>query len=88
MTKQEILQKAIEKAVKNGYDPDRQIINILIEQELSAAFIFNHNFAKAFFGEQNMYVCECCPNRPCWEIALQEMVISEDPILYLEQYLK
>src|SRR2546425_784371 len=80
MTNKEILQKAIEKAKKNGFDIETEY---LVQQTINPHFknsrpfveirlknglhytggveevIFNHDFAKAFWGEkENMYVCE------------------------------
>lgn len=52
--------------------------------------IFSHDFAKAFFGDESIN------KRPgefpgdyvsAWEYYLQEMVLEEDPILYLNEYL-
>ena len=62
--------------------------------------IYNHDFAKAFWGED--IVCLNC-GKPCkpyehccndnnetlkaWEYHLREMVIQENPIKYLEKFL-
>lgn len=65
--------------------------------------IFSHDFAKAFWGiqehegfefEQDSY-CNICRDtidenaHPefCWQYHLQRMVLEEDPIKYLEQFL-
>jgi len=87
--KQEILDKAIDRAKKNGwqhpYHPD---------VEYCFELIFNHDFAKALWGELTYYPyenqpgcpmdCEYCYNKlKVWEYHLQQLAISEDPIKYL-----
>lgn len=88
MTNEEILKKAIEKAEKNDYKcPDVQGYYFEI--------IYSHEFAKAFWGEEikhehfkftdgKEHNCGC---DTWWEYHLQKMVISEDPIKYLEAFL-
>lgn len=64
--------------------------------------IFNHDFAKAFWGEPMCTQCKHtdldCPNhhsncdtgvydREPWKYHLQQMVLVEDPIKYLKAYL-
>lgn len=64
--------------------------------------IFDPNFAKAFFGEVEMCGenesgeiphsleecrCEYRDLRPAWEHYLQQMVLEEDPILYLSKFI-
>lgn len=66
MKQETILKKAIEKAVKNGWNNGSLIDwSITWEQRVNPdervyyAFIFSHSFAKAFWGEENMcIVCE------------------------------
>ena len=95
MKAEEILKKAIDKAEENGFDGDGY--------ELSMPFniIFQHDFAKAFWGtdHHSWYhgKCEDCsiffneiPNQfrgHCWQYYLQQMVLEEDPIKYLEKFL-
>lgn len=43
-------------------------------------FIFNHNFAKALFGEDSLI--DHAPGQ-LWRYHLQQSVISKDPITYL-----
>lgn len=125
MKKEEILKKAIEKAVKvgngfgfglalgkyevhtrygylDGKETDEPYIlqistNGMMEREIAwQAIVFRHDFAKAFWGEKiycpdEMYAnhlngkCEKCLSG--WKHHLKQMVISEDPISYLEKYL-
>lgn len=114
MTHQEkILQKAIEKAEKNGYRGfslvDKEAIVYIPHAQLWQykkspynvyvslyTIIFSHYFAKAFFGEG--FTCQVhdhprlptnnnCDHIPAWQYHLQQMVILEDPILYLERFI-
>lgn len=59
MTNDEILDKAVEKAKKNGYDClDFDEVEYIVWQE----HIFDHDFCKAFFGEENseFIICNDC----------------------------
>ena len=100
MTNEEILKKAIEKAVWSGFNngkfPDTFDENIgrIGYQEF---IVFRHDFAKAFWGGEVCYkpnttkdvgsytIVEFEP--PAWQRHLQQMVLEEDPIKYLEQFL-
>jgi len=104
MSDQEILKKAIEKAKKNGYDfwGNNQC-------NKCDRFIFTKDFAKAFWGEKDMWKetkCDCggvdfhlggfdmhhegcsrtLANRG-YKFHLGQMVLEENPIKYLEQFL-
>lgn len=48
MKKEEILRKVLRKAVKNGMDESL----IIFPDNNGAEHIFNHDFAKAFWGEE------------------------------------
>lgn len=131
MTNEEILKKAIEKAVKSGYKKDfvkqhnaflksivkeeRDSFRTAIEQILNEYdgyeahdiehLIFSHDFAKAFWGEESYQFKEIIPHDAeyfnekeelvgqamqallSWEYHLQQMVLEEDPIKYLEKFL-
>lgn len=113
MKNKDILKKVFEKAIKNGYKPywlgeywgKNEFIFVIGSDDRWFKVIFSHDFAKALFGEQEDWKCDCgfyghwdhsCPtpdgmqvqNRmPAWVYHLQEMVVSEDPIKYLEQFL-
>ena len=95
MTNQEIIKKAIEKASKNGF----KLKNKHLEETSYGAdynifsIIFSHDFAKALFGEEiiKMSVGDSMgiTHQMLWKsylYELQQMVISEDPIKYLGQY--
>lgn len=92
-----ILSKAIEKAIAGGWKPNIDAQDFLDgEQFTEEGFIFNHDFAKALWGE---YKPEEIPiGRPAdgkypdnlthrglrkWQYHLQQMVIADDPIKYL-----
>ena len=54
-------------------------------------FIFSHDFAKAFWGETEYETTPLSENRYLkklgWKEHLQQMVLEEEPILYLEKFL-
>jgi len=58
------------------------------------AIIFSHDFAKAFWGEKD-YRTETVGeldarrnhNKLCWEYHLQKMVLTKEPLRYLEKFL-
>lgn len=99
MTNEQILRKAIEKALLNGMHKNRREgdtkysggarIDEYINDIWDKFDIFSHDFAKSFFGEE--------PNiddfeqhelgTPAWQCALQEMALEEDRIQYLKQFL-
>jgi hypothetical protein len=86
-----IIKEAIYKAVANGWEHDLDENNIaafliLASRDLpTSAFglIYNHNFAKALWGDEQHLVEEVY--QPDWEYHLQQMVISDDPIAYLSE---
>lgn len=96
MTDQEILQKAIKKAVKNGWDYKYRGFNYAYDS-LSKhpytleGFIFSHDFAKAFFNGTGFGVAtdefQSKMSKLGWRWHLQQMVLEENPIKYLEKYL-
>jgi len=90
MTNEQILQKAIEKAVKNGMSTRGFKLEEMIESWTE--FIFFPNFAKAFWGEGKVYSSDFTdkltmvePTR--WKYELSNMVLEEEPLKYLEKYL-
>lgn len=74
-----------------------------IELYIARAMFMNHNFAKAFWGEEEIYsgtsvkLCPECERKECermvkeakprWEYELQQMVLEENPLKYLEEFL-
>lgn len=111
MTDEEILQKAIEKAESNGYRKFAVIISTAAVYRL----LFSHDFAKAFWGDEEVsvegegetlthFLKRYQPSYdekskirdwhdgeltivPRWKYYLKEMVLEEDPIKYLENFL-
>ena len=73
-----ILRKAIEKAVEGGYkwiEPDEMNSEdyIIGTFDMSKEY-FSHSFAKAFFLDK-------------WREMLQNMVLEEEPLKFLEKWL-
>lgn len=90
MKNEEILKKAIEKAIKNGLNDWGEFEDIIwgVDNVICIKFfkrifssyeelIYNNNFAKAFFQDFVLM----------WEDYLQNMVLEKDPIKYLEKFL-
>ena len=121
MSDKEILTKAIEKAIKNGWklpeftDAPWEVVelgddSVILEYgdsygmlELSMPeIIFSHDFAKAFFGCEEIELAnpDWCDSLPVcdediehdtqisWEYHLQQMVINENPLQYLKDYME
>lgn len=100
MTDKEILSKSIDKALTNGFkfsdgNWDKIInngftdiaITIYITTEVYKIIIFNHSFAKAFWGEERIIDHLGINGMPKWEIHLQQMVLEEEPLKYLKRFL-
>lgn len=75
MTNEIILHKVIEKA---GWDWGEGIVEDTIKMNNYYRYIFSHQFAKAFWHSED---------RNNWKWHLQEMVVREEPIKYLEKFL-
>ena len=100
MNKEKILKKAIEKAEKNGYPKELskwlKSNSNLTDLMIYSQFIFDHDFAKEFWGEDKQCnVKEYFEGEDKvsyelyeWQYHLQQMVLEENPILYLEQFLE
>ena len=52
--------------------------------------VLSHDFARAFWGIVPYLHsrCTCHPSMPMWKYHLQQMVLQEDPVKYLEQFLQ
>lgn len=102
MTNEQILKQAISKAEKNGFSYtawEDKIIQIRIALDINweehlvsiaPCLIFDPEFCKAFFGEEFVEVeilAGTC-GYVAWKYYLQIMVIEDDPIKYLEQFIK
>lgn len=89
--KQQILEKAIQKAIDGGYDKQyaQEILDLLDEGADHEAFVrgvvFHQEFAKALWSgirpENGFGQVED------WQYHLKQMVIAEDPIKYLGENL-
>lgn len=102
MTNEEILKNAIKKAIQNGYheyqgngfirwigEADESYCTFL-SSEGPCDLIFSHDFAKAFWGEEirnGVKLEDRIVSAPEWKYHLQQMVLEEDPIKYLEKFL-
>lgn len=116
MTDQQILDKAIKKAIRGGFKPldikdeDFNLFGTQTGDGLTEAvfnryeppslftLIFNHDFAKALWGESKEINSSKefdykrtghgfnKPRTLGWQYHLQQMVIAEDPIKYLGEH--
>lgn len=98
MNNENILKKAIEKAIKNGWEEGKEIIlddilrmpDYYTSWDVIATIIFSHSFAKAFWGEETIehqVVRGYNVDVPIWELELQQMVLEKEPLRYLEKFL-
>lgn len=106
MTHQQILTKAIQKAIDGGWYHEyisdlnwssRDLSGWLLDLGNYPSVIFNHDFAKALFGEEEPamgyrrdaggYRVFGQPTTLGWKYHLQQMVIADDPIKYLGEHL-
>lgn len=108
MSNKEILERAIQKAIDGGWmrgraAEDINFDSLIHDKVLVTSIIFNHDFAKALWGEELTHlhngkkvmwrkdlpegVVETTFARPKYEYHLQQMVIAEDPIEYLGKHL-
>ena len=91
MKNKQILQKATDRAFENGWgEPykmdwgSEEAKNLWLESILEHYYevIFSHDFAKAFWGEE----LNGWPPMN-WESHLQQMVLEEEPLKYIERFL-
>lgn len=90
MKDEEILKKAIEKAVKGGYKRDMSSYPMWKIFDYPQLIIFSHDFAKAFFGEKEYirkYEDGIKIEPIAWQYHLQQMVLEENKLKYLEKFL-
>jgi hypothetical protein len=99
----EVLKKAVEKAVGNGWDKGKNVLCFHIENFVEM-IVFDHSFAKAFWGEgETVFSREPLKEHfqsrrygsfgrvvhlPDWQYHLQQMVLYENPIDYLRKFVK
>ncbi len=106
MTNEQILKKAIEIAVKNGWKEGKHwiaCIDMIVQTEQTIdrqpfsignpySIIFSHSFAQAFWGtgDTGGDPCNACGYNGCykvWRYHLQQLVLEEQPLKYLEKFL-
>lgn len=94
MDNEEILEKALQKAVDGGWDSPDSINRVAgdLAEDCNCYgslydIIFSHDFAKALWGEEPSSNYFGKPGIPYWQYHLQQMVIAEDPIKYLGENL-
>ena len=103
MTNVQILKKAIEKAIKNGWDKNnksywkniassKELLELYVSENAYFSLIFSHDFAKAFWGEEDAQIEVgekklIGANVPNWMWHIQQMVREKDPIKYLEKFI-
>lgn len=96
MENKEILKKAVDKAVENGWKRNFEWVHEIEPEkwypwEITHT-IFSHDFAGAFFGEDTIVSATLDPapqvnGMLCWQYHLQMMVLEEEPIKYLEKFI-
>jgi hypothetical protein len=93
INRQEVLEKAISKAIAGGWrneytvtDEDGTHFLGVTSSTIpmhSYPIIFNHDFAKALWGEESPSYLMDLLATPAWKLHLSQMVIADDPIAYL-----
>ena len=92
MSNEAILRKAIEKAQAHGYRPLMTVEGVIAHNnqfQNPIAIIFTHDFAKAFWGESYYITSDEFEDNKgiAWQYHLQQMVIAEETLKYLEKFL-
>ena len=106
MTDQQVLEKAIQKAIDGGWDIlDRYEVSTFSVHNnghllpavwfgeggnhtqglVTEQIIFNHDFAKALWGEDGEGIMHGGSGRIGWRHHLARMVVAEYPIKYLAE---
>ena len=95
MNDRQALKEAMEKAEENGYVEYSwgDVINGTHASEI----IFSHDFAKAFFGDGEIFLVKTFPSFPedkiedrlvKWQYHLQQMVLEVNPADYLCKFME
>jgi len=91
VSNKEILEKAIQKAIDGGWNPDQTGFKTVKEvwswydldrRGMKAMLIYSKSFAKALWGEDYIANKKMFANH-AWQYHLQNMVIVDNPIKYL-----
>lgn len=88
----------------SDFAPLNKVIEWSIDTGFYYSIIFSHDFARAFWDRKRRLCKRCGKDRhksyaskvscemayyiPAWRYHLQQMVIQEDPIKYLEKFLE
>jgi hypothetical protein len=92
----DVLKKATEKAKSNGYKLPFDLVyetGRVIDGNTYYAIIFDKDFCKAIWGEDIEFLpyenshSHLGESVILWKWHLKNMVISDDPIKYLEEYI-
>jgi len=102
MTNEQILKKAIGKAIKGGWK-SRKGKWLLKQNPIDFShitqdyysIIFSHDFAKAFWGEEEngLFLVDYDGNYisikydKIWKFHLQRLVLEKEPLKYIEKFL-
>jgi len=96
MTEEQIVIKVMEKAEKNGWKDAPKVdsfkcnvvgVDWACESVSLEELIFDHDFAKAFWGEEIHHGHGFNNETTNWQYHLQQMVLEEEPLKYLEKFL-
>ena len=106
MTNEEILKKVIKKAYPKATKieickccDDFEWWNNNVGYNISCIeeLIFSHDFAKAFWGEEEIHNCDIddlgakinmkVKRTKVWQFHLSKMVLEEEPLKYIEKFL-
>lgn len=101
MTDRQIILSAFKKAFPNKNDIDFVLIDAYFDLNMNKAYyvdIFDHRFAKAFWGEEEIEIFigftesdgeeyNQYDYKTAWQYHLQQMVLEENPLKYLEKFL-
>jgi len=68
---------------------------LILMKGLLKSFIFNHDVAKAFWGEEDVIIdftgtvdgLTDCEYMPEWQYQLQKMVLKKEPLKYMAKFL-
>ena len=88
MTDKEMLRKAFQKAYGENFLEEvfEDEIKYGVTPEYVRQAVFEHSFAKAFWGEESISP-RIIGAPTAWKYHLQQMVLEEEPLKYLAKFL-
>lgn len=103
MTQAEKLERLIQRAIDGGWEPEdwvqgpQHLVQSLFQLDKVNTVIFNHEFARALFGEFPVFIADediakdtlgrvTMSGLVEWQHHLQSAVISPDPISYMYSF--